>query len=121
MKLHRSITVPIRSNATWHLLWASNDMGLIAAWEQGRAMRSTQPTLASAARNGQLILLPWKGGVEKLLKLKKYGTLKYMAMWQGLRGDDLVIDTEAEIEIKCATTGMRVVFTNDAAKFSAGE
>jgi hypothetical protein len=56
--------------------------------------------------------LPWKGGVEKALKKKqKYGTLNYLAMWQGLRGEDLNIDTAEEISITCTATGMAVVFT----------
>ena len=80
------------------------------------------PSLATQARDGQLMVLPWKGGVEKVIKKKqKYGSLSYLAMWQGLRGDDLSIDIEAEPALVCTVTKMTVVFTNDRAKFAEAE
>jgi hypothetical protein len=64
------------------------------------------------------VILPWKGGIEKKTQQKqKYGTLFYLAMWQGLRGEDLDLDTSDEPKITCVATGMRVVFTNDVAKY----
>jgi hypothetical protein len=63
-------------------------------------------------------MLPWKGGVEKVIqKKRKYGSLYYLAMWQGLRGEDLNIDADEEPELICSVTKMTVVFTNDRAKF----
>ena len=60
---------------------------------------------------------PWKGGVEKAIQKKlKYGVLNYLAMWQGLRGEDLNIDVEKELSLKCTATDMVVVFTSDLAK-----
>lgn len=117
MKIHRSIAEPIRLNANWEERWNGVDQGLVACWERGREKSLEDSALASQTRNGQLVLLPWKGGVEKALKKKqKYGTLYYLAMWQGLRGEDLNIDTEEEAVLTCTKTKMTVVFTNDRTK-----
>lgn len=119
MKIHRSIAVPIREYAKWDERWKADDDGLIACWERGREKRLEDPTLAAQAADGQLVVLPWKGGVEKAIKKQqKYGTLFYLAMWQGLRGEDLDIDSSAEIALNCTATGMTVVFTNDMAKYA---
>jgi hypothetical protein len=119
MKIHRSIAEPIRLKANWEEKWNGVDQGLIACWERGREKHLEDPTLASQARDGQLVVLPWKGGVEKAIKKKqKYGTLYYVAMWQGLRGEDLNIDPEEEPVLTCRVTKMTVVFTNDFAKYA---
>jgi len=119
MKIHRSITEPIRKSETWDQRWNADDGGLIACWERGREKRVEDPALAAQAIEGQLVVLPWKGGVEKAIKKKqKYGTLFYLAMWQGLRGEDLEIETSGEVALNCAATGMTVVFTNDMAKYA---
>jgi hypothetical protein len=112
MKLHRSITEPIREGAKWDERWNAADSGLIACWEQGRERRLEDPSLAVRAANGQLVVLPWKGGVQKATK-KKCGTLYYLAMWQGLRDEDLDIDTSDEIVLNCTASGMTVVFSGD--------
>ncbi|MCY1457890.1 hypothetical protein D9M71_752210 [compost metagenome] len=63
-------------------------------------------------------MLGWKGGVERTLKKReKYGSLKYLAQWQGLRGEDLRIDTSNELTLNCSRTGMVVTFTPDATKY----
>ena len=119
MKIHRSITEPIRDSAKWDERWNAEDAGLIACWERGREKRLEDRALAAQALEGQLVLLPWKGGVEKAIKKKrKYGTLFYLAMWQGLRGEDLDIDSSEETSLNCTATGMTVVFTNDMAKYA---
>ncbi len=119
MKIHRSITEPIRDGANWDERWKAEDHGLIASWERGREKRLEDPTLAANAADGQLVVLPWKGGVEKATKVKqKFGTLYYLAMWQGLRGEDLNIDTAEEIALHCTATAMTVVFTGDIAKYA---
>jgi len=118
MKLQRSITEPIRPDSTWDHKWKSEDNGLIACWERGREKQTQDPELARQASAGQLVVLPWKGGVERLIKAKqKYGTLNYLAMWQGLRNEDLNIDTDAELTLTCTATGMHVVFTKDQSKY----
>jgi hypothetical protein len=80
------------------------------------------PSLAAQAANGQLVVLPWKGGVEKAIKAKqKFGTLYYLAMWQGLRGEDLNLDPAEEVVLNCTKTGMAVVFTGDMAKYAEAQ
>lgn len=119
MKLHRLFTEPIRERAKWDERWNAEDDGLIACWERGREKGVEDPSLAAQAADGQLVVLPWKGGVEKVTKKKqKFGTLYYLAMWQGLRGEDLSIDTTEEIVLNCTATGMAVVFTSDRAKYA---
>lgn len=60
----------------------------------------------------------WKGGVEtKTMKGEKYGTLFYLAQWQGLRGEDLDIDLTDEPELICSRTGMKVIYTGDLKKY----
>lgn len=119
MKLTRSIDESIRSARTWDELWNGPDQGLIACWERGRAKRHENPNLARKAEAGQLVVLPWKGGVEKATKVgKKYGALYYLAMWQGLRSEDLSIDTTEECAVVCTATGMTVVFTVDPSRYA---
>lgn len=94
-------------------------MGLIACWERGREKRLEDPLLADKAGSGQLVVLPWKGGVEKAIKKKqKFGALNYLAMWQGLRGEDLNIDPDEDILLNCTATGMTMVFTRDVTKYA---
>ncbi len=120
MLVTRSITEPIRNNIKWKQKWDDFDQGLIVCWEKGRENSIKDPELALQARDGQLVVLPWKGGVEKELKnkkIKKFGTLSYLAMLQGLRGEDLNIDLDAEPELTCSKNKMTVIFTNDMTKY----
>ncbi len=81
-------------------------------------MRQREPELAQRAENGELPVLVWKGGVEKKIKKReKYGTLNYLAQWQGLRGEDLNIDLSEELELICSKTGMKVIYTGDVKKY----
>jgi hypothetical protein len=94
------------------------DKGLIACWEVGRGRSKKEPELAEQAKNGELPVLGWKGGIERKIKKKeKYGTLFYLAQWQGLRGDDLDVDLSQESELICSKTGMKVIFTGDLDKY----
>lgn len=121
MRVHRKITEPIRECGTWYERWNAEDGGLIACWERGREKRLEAPWLADQATAGQLVSLPWKGGVEKATKNnQKFGTHFYLAMWQGLRGEDLDIDTAEEVVLICATTGVAVVLTCDMALYAEG-
>lgn len=122
MNLTRSIREPIRSGAEWSDLWEGEDLGLIACWERGREKAVEAPDLAALAVAGNLPVLPWKGGYAKPIKAGgKYGTFNYLAMWQGLRGEDLRIATDHEMSLTCAATGMRTVFTADQQKFASTE
>ena len=117
MIIFRSITEPIRENLTWEHRWENDDKGLIACWERGREKRVENPQLAIDALNDELVVLPWKGGVEKAIKLPhKYGSLKYLAMWQGLRSENLEISLNDEKSLICSKTKMKVTFTFDQTK-----
>lgn len=118
--MHRSIASPDRTGLTWDERWKGEDLGLIVSWERGREMSREKPELAQRARNDELVILPWKGGVEKKLKAKrKYGTLYYLAMWQGLRGVDLDINIDEETTLVCSRTGMNVTYTRDTTKYAS--
>ena len=101
MRIARSITEPIRQSLSWEKQWKDCDQGLIACWERGREKSNEDPTLAAQARDARLVALP-----------------HYLAMWQGLRGDDLNITFEEETALTCPTTQMTVVFTNDSKKYA---
>lgn len=119
MKLNRDINLPCRKNLTWNETWGQDDSGLIYCWERGREKASEDETLATAAKAGVLVILPWKGGLKQSLKIKKYGSMNYLAMWQGLRGEDLSLDTEIEVVLKCVKFNTEVIYTNDIAIISA--
>lgn len=119
MKIVRSVKEPIRVGLSWDERWGDIGRSVISAWERGREKRLESPVLATAAKNGQLVILPWKGGVEKAIKkTEKYGVFHYLAMWQGLRGEDLDVDPEQECSLTCSITGMTVIFTSDAKKYA---
>jgi hypothetical protein len=111
-RLHRSVKLPIREGLSWEQRWRGSDNGLIACWERGREVQAERPEDAARAKRGELIMLPWKGGVLKKLKADRVpGTLNYLAMWQGIRGEDLDIDLEGERIIVSSRTGQAVMFS----------
>ena len=108
---------PERENLTWEETWKSEDKGLIKNFEVGRRLATKDPDIAIKAKNGELPVLGYKGGVEKELKKKeKIGALNYLAYWQALRGEDLNIDLDEEIVITCSKTNVTVTFTMDMEK-----
>ncbi len=109
--IYRSIEEPNRKGLIWEELWKSSDNGLIACWERGRVKAADNPELAESCKNGELPVLAWKGGVHTKIKDKKYGSLFYLATWQGLRGEDLNINLQEEITVVCSKTQVKVVFT----------
>ncbi|MCZ7622718.1 MAG: hypothetical protein M5U24_09575 [Candidatus Kuenenia sp.] len=118
-RIYRSCHEPIRENPSFDERWRGPDNGLITCWEVGRRRSIESPELAEQAKNGELPVLGWKGGVEKKTQKKeKYGSLNYLAEWQGLRGEDLDIDLTEEREIVCSKTGMKVIYTSDATKYA---
>ncbi|MCS7021959.1 MAG: hypothetical protein NZ703_14195 [Gemmataceae bacterium] len=112
VRIQRSRNVPIREGLTWEQLWLGPDGGLIWCWERGRQKRIDEPDLAAAAERGELPVLAWKGGVEKRRQDQKpiTGTLEYLAVWQGLRGEDLDIDRSRTITLVCTATSQAVEF-----------
>lgn len=111
--LNRSIDEPVRTGLTWDQSWRGPDSGLIRCWERGRELSKLQPALAERVKRGELVLLPWKGGVESKLADEKKGSLQYLAMWQGLRGEDLVVPLSQGAHRVCSRTGQVVVFSQD--------
>lgn len=112
----------------WHTTWKGHDQGLIQCWETGRRLALAEQHhpideqdrgRAAKCLAGELPVSGWKGGVSRTLKkLTRYGSLFYLAEWQGLRGGDLDIDTTQEITITCTATGMIVTFTSDLSKLA---
>ncbi len=126
MYVRRSISSQIRSGLSIEERWRGADSGVIASWERGREISAETSCdaqdLTARARRGELVILPWKGGVERSLKTKqKYGTMRYLAMWQGLRGENLEVDLAGDLERTCTATGMTVIYTNDASKYAGQE
>ncbi|WP_053147470.1 hypothetical protein [Pseudomonas sp. Pf153] len=114
----RTIDTPPRTGLTREALWEGQDKGLIKCWEIGRDRALKFPELAQRCLAGELPVLGWKGGVNRSLKKnEKFGCLKYLAQWQGLRGEDLDIDLSQERTLTCTRTKMIVTFTPDRAKY----
>lgn len=75
-------------------------------------MAESDPELSRRALSGELMVLGWRGGVAKqLLQPKTDGTLNYLAQWQGLRGDDLNIETDQVFTLTCSTTGTKIYYS----------
>ncbi|WP_405233591.1 hypothetical protein [Lentisalinibacter salinarum] len=120
MRIHRSINEPRRQGLTFDEKWRQDDRGLITCWEIGRDLREHGDERAKRADKGELPILPYKGGRDAPIKAKrKYGVLSYYAMWLGLRGEDLDVDPDEEVELTCTKTGNRVVFTLDYDKYKS--
>jgi hypothetical protein len=116
-RLTRFIEEPIRPEMSWEETWKGDDYGLIKCWEVGRKIQRKRPDLAEAALRGELPPLPWTGGVESELKIKsKWGAMNYLAMWQGIRSEDLNVPLDADQSITCSRTGITVTFTRNTAQ-----
>ncbi len=117
-RIFRSYGEPKREGLSWGESWKDYDEGLITCWEVGVELGNKNPDLMERAKKGELPILVWKGGVnKKIQKKEKFGTLFYLAQWQGLRGDELDIDLSKEIDLVCTRTGMKVIYTNDVKKY----
>ena len=117
-RIYRSCQEPKREGLSWDERWKGHDNGLITCWEVGRELAKKKPELAERTQKGELPVSEWKGGVaKKIIKNEKYGTLYYLAEWQGLRGDDLDINLSEESELLCSRTGMKVIYTGDTDKY----
>jgi hypothetical protein len=115
----RSIAESPRKGLSTDELSKSEDHGLVVCWDVGRRLAAKRPDLAERAKRGELPELVWKGGVEKeLTNPEKYGTLYYLATWQGLRNENLYIDPALEVEHVCVKTGVKVIFTGDSNKYA---
>lgn len=112
-QIFRDISLPIRIGLTHDQYWSAPDKGLIKCWEVGRSLRVKNSNLKARCEAGELPVLGWKGGVSPAdKKNKKFGSLKYLAQWQGIRGENLSIDDGFETTITCSLTGSSVTFTS---------
>jgi hypothetical protein len=118
MRVQRSKTEPPRANPSWAVRWGTFSAALVTCWERGRELAIQDASLAAAARDGELVPLSWKGGIAPPARSgsapkRKYGSFYYLATWQGLRGDDLDIDTAGSPQRICSRNGTVVTFTDD--------
>jgi DNA helicase-2/ATP-dependent DNA helicase PcrA len=117
--VHRSFSESDRTGLSREQIWEANDRGLIKCWEIGRSLARKDPHLVAQCKAGTLPMLNWKGGVSRVTKKKqKFGSLRYLAQWQGIRGDDLNINLNAEFSLTCNATGIVVIFTSDWTKLA---
>ena len=117
MLIQCPISDPPLLGATYEARMQGPDQGLTTAWLAGIIKRRESPDVATQATAGELPLLPFRGGVDRAIKTKtKTGSLLYVAMWQGLRNEDLSIDTTSEPVMTCSRTGVSVTYTLDIEK-----
>ena len=117
-RIQKDISTPLRPPLSWSGTWESDDKGLIKCWEVGRELATKRPDLKQACLDDELPTLGWKGGVSRSLKkLEKFGSLNYLAQWQGLRGENLDIDPTQDVVKTCSRTRMIVTFTPDKTKY----
>ncbi len=89
-------------------------------WQIGKELAEKSPQLAERAKRGELLVLPKPGSTAGNLSIGesiRYGSLFYLAQWQGLRGEDLNIDTSVAREVVCSRTGMTTIFAGAAEGF----
>ena len=121
-RIRRSFDEPDRDGLSYSEIWHGPDKSLIKCWEVGRQLGKKDPELARRAWNGELVALPWKGGTANLEELAvgkkatpRYGTLQYLAMWQGLRGEELEVSLIGQTRFKCTRTKREVIFDLETA------
>jgi hypothetical protein len=122
MLIQCDINNPPALGRTWEERQEGPDKGLISAWLRGIEIAKERPYLAAAAKRNELPVLPFRGGLEKTIKAKrKVGSIHYLAMWQGLRSENLCVDLTAEIQLTCNLTGVTVGFTGDTKKLLSAD
>ena len=113
MLINRSFQGRSAQGESWEERWEGPDKGLVCSWLRGIEKARETPLLAEQAKRGELPALVWAGGGKAIKAGRRVGSLHYLAMWQGLRGEDLDIDTEAGATLTCSETNMVVTFTGD--------
>lgn len=92
----------------------------------GRELGKSNPELACRAKRGELPALDWPGGVDTVPHpSRQFGSLFYLAQWQGLRdeawhgitGSNKNMSTTCPVGIKCVASGTVTVFIKDARKY----
>ncbi len=114
-RIYRDATDKTPFGYSWLERWGGPDGGLVCSWLRGIQKAQELPSLSEAARRGELPPLAWKGGSDKPLKAgRRFGSMHYLATWQGLRGEDLDIDTGVPISLVCTRFQTQVTFADDA-------
>ncbi len=99
---------------------------LAVCHKSGQELRKSNSELASRAEKGELPALNWRGGTDTVPHLsRRFGSLFYLAQWQGLRGEpwrgltgsDKNMSITCPVGIVCAVSGAVTVFTKDARKY----
>ena len=92
----------------------------------GKEIRESDPELAGRAEKGELAVLNWPGGCDaEASPPRQFGSLFYLAQWQGLRGEpwhgitgnNKNMSTTHPVGIKCAVSGVATIFIKDARKY----
>lgn len=116
MRVFKSINDPVVDVLNYDKRINGPDRGLINAWYVGRRLAARDLDLSARAKAGELPVLNVKGGVKKKMKGEKVGSLWYVATLQGLRGEDLDVDPDIDIVMRCARFDVEVLFTLDHEK-----
>lgn len=128
MRVRAAVQNPPELGDSYEERFGTPERTLVSCWLRGLEVRKDAVTaklagkatqeleLIERAEAGELPVLPWKGGVPKAGKQhEKVGATHYLAMWRGLRGEDLDIDLESTNVVTCTRFGVRVTFTMDSA------
>lgn len=133
MRVRASAQIPPQLGSLYEDRFGTAEHTLISCWLRGLELRSDEAasglggknaakSVVQAAIAGELPILPWKGGIAKPTKQKtRLGATQYLAMWQGLRGQDLDIDLSTEHQVTCSRFLVAVTFTMDPAKLGVIE
>lgn len=114
-RVFHAVDAGLPAQVTWDDRWEGMDRGLICSWARGREKARETPALREQALQGELPPLAWKGGGDKTIKLgRRVGSLHYLAMYQGLRGEPLDIDPDIGATLTCTRFKTVVTFTGDA-------
>ena len=114
-KIFHAVEAAPPALVSWEDRWEGLDRGLICSWARGLEKARETPSLREQALRGELPPLAWKGGADKAIKQgKRMGSLHYLAMYQGLRGEPLDIDPDAGAMLTCTRFKTIVTFTGDA-------
>ncbi|MBZ9783934.1 hypothetical protein K9857_20575 [Pseudomonas sp. REP124] len=107
----RSVATDIRceDGLSWFEKWLDTDEGLISYWERGRKKATKYPALASKCLAGVLPILNGPAGCDRQLS-QDGETLRYLAEWQGLRGENLDVKLDSKVVLVCSGSGVRVEF-----------
>ncbi|WP_434120383.1 hypothetical protein [Pseudomonas fortuita] len=98
--------------------WLDEDYGLIWCWERGRRRSVENPALVASCLAGNLPSLSGRIGLARNQGQTKE-SLKYLAEWQGLRGENLNIKLDIKVFLTCSESCVEVSFEHDSPRDQA--